>query len=147
MHESGGNGKMEWDNMFLKDNKPTLEQINKCVNNPLWDKLNRILIETYGISPKLEYSNCSMQRGWNMKYRKKGRNLCTTYPQVDCFKVLVVISERNKVEAEFLIETCGDTIKQLYHNTKFLNGGKWLMIEVDNVLVLEDTIRLIELRA
>ena len=137
---------MEWDNMFLQDNKPTLEQISKCVNNPTWDKLNSILIESYSVSPQLEYSNCSMQRGWNIKYRKKGRNLCTTYPQVGCFKVLVVISERNKIEADFLIETCCDTIKQLYQKAEFLNGGKWLMIEVDNVPALEDTIRLIKLK-
>lgn len=137
---------MEWDSMFLQHNKPTLEDVSKCVNNPLWDKLNRTLVECYGVSGQLEYSNCSMQRGWNIKYRKKGKNLCTIYPQVSYFKVLVVISERNLVEADFLIKTCCDTIKQLYHNTKFINGSKWLMIQVENVTLLEDTIRFIKLR-
>ncbi len=137
---------MDWDNMFLQDNKPTLEQIEKCVNDPLWDNLNNTLIKTYGVCTKLEYSKCSMQKGWNIKYRKKGKNLCTVYPQIGCFKVLVVVSQRNEIEADLLIETCCDYIKQLYGDIKFSNGSKWLMVEVNNSSILEDIIKLIELR-
>lgn len=137
---------MEWDSIFLKDNEPTLGQISKCVSSPLWDTLNRVLIESYGVSPQLEYSHCSMQRGWNIKYRKKGKNLCTLYPQLSYFKVLLVISERNHVEAGLCIEACCDITKQLYYNTKFFNGGKWLMLKVDKVSVLEDVMRLIDLK-
>ncbi len=55
----------------FQDTKPTFEQINEFINNPLWDKLNKTLVSTYNVEPKLEYSKCSMQRGWNVKYKKK----------------------------------------------------------------------------
>lgn len=69
---------MDWQDMFFQDNKPTPEQIKEFINNPLWDNLNNALISTYNVEPKLEYSKCSMQRGWNVKY-KKGVNHCVLY--------------------------------------------------------------------
>lgn len=136
---------MNWDMIFTKDNMPTLEQVGEHINLPLWDKLNSTLIEDFGALPKLEYSGCSLP-GWNVKYKKKGKNLCTIYPDSNSFKVLVIANERNQVEIDFFIETCCEQIKELYRNTKYFNGGKWLIIEVDNPSILEDIIKLIEFR-
>ncbi len=138
---------MEWDKLFLQENKPTHEDIDSFISNPLWEKFSKSIIETFNVNPTLEYSNCSMQRGWNIKYKKKGKNLCTIYPENGFFKALVVSSERNQVEADLLIQTCSITIQQLYQNSKYMNGTKWLMVDVDNVFVLEDILRLIELRS
>lgn len=65
---------MNWQDAFFQDTKPTFEQINEFINNPLWDKLNKTLVSTYNVEPKLEYSKCSMQRGWNVKYKKRGNH-------------------------------------------------------------------------
>ena len=138
---------MEWDKMFLQDNEPPFDRIRKYINNSLWDKLNDRLTEAYNISPKLEYSSCSLQKGWNIKYYKKGKNLCTIYPQLGSFIVLVVISGKKQTEAEFLVESCCEPIKALFNNTRLFNGCKWLMIEVNNESVFEDTMKLIGLRA
>lgn len=137
---------MSWSEIFTKHNMPTIEQVGVYVNSPLWDKLNCVLIEDFGARPKLEYSGCSMP-GWNVKYKKKGKSLCTIYPNTNGFQVLVIANERNQVEIDFFIETCCEQIRELYRNTNYLNGGKWLFVEVDNTSTLEDIIKLIEFRA
>ena len=137
---------MEWDKQFIKDNKPTLDDIERFIQNPLWERFSKFMAETFQVNPVLEYSKCSMQPGWNIKYKKKGKNLCTIYPEAGYFKALVVSSERNQVESDLLIQTCSHKIQELYQNGKYLNGTKWLMIDVDEELILEDIERLIELR-
>lgn len=138
---------MEWSKMFLNENQPTLEQVSKYINSPLWDKLNISLKEYYGASPKLEYSTCSMQKGWNVKYYKKSKNLCTIYPMSGFFIALVVISGKKQTEAEFMINSCSEPIKVLFNNTKLFNGCRWLMVEVNNESIFNDTMKLIGLRA
>ncbi|MCC0638398.1 MULTISPECIES: DUF3788 domain-containing protein [unclassified Clostridioides] len=137
---------MDWQDTFFQDNKPTFEQIKEFINSPLWDKLNSILSSTYSVEPKLEYSKCSMQRGWNVKYKKRGKSLCTLYPQEGSFKALVIVNESNRVEVDLFINTCCDYIKQLYNEIKFFNGSKWLMIQIDSMSALNDTLELIKLR-
>ncbi|HBG4972428.1 TPA: DUF3788 domain-containing protein [Clostridioides difficile] len=138
---------MNWQDAFFKDTKPTFEQINEFINNPLWDKLNKTLVSTYSVEPKLEYSKCSMQRGWNVKYKKRGKSLCTLYPQEGYFKALVIVNESNRIEVDLLINTCCDYIKKIYNEVNFFNGSKWLMIQVDSLLVLNDMLELIKFRA
>lgn len=137
---------MDWQDMFFQDNKPTPEQIKAFINSPLWDNLNSILSSTYSVEPKLEYSKCSMQRGWNVKYKKRGKSLCTLYPQEGSFKALVIVNESNRVEVDLFINTCCDYIKQLYNEIKFFNGSKWLMIQIDSMSALNDTLELIKFR-
>jgi hypothetical protein len=137
---------MEWDKLFLKDNKPTLEDIEQFIHNPLWEKFSNYMVENFHVEPVLEYSKCSMQPGWNIKYKKKGKNLCTIYPEAGYFKALVVSSERNQVESDLLIQTCSHKVQKVYQNVKYLNGTKWLMMDVDAESILEDMERLIEIR-
>lgn len=138
---------MDWQDMFFQDNKPTPEQIKEFINNPLWDNLNNALISTYNVEPKLEYSKCSMQRGWNVKYKKRGKSLCTLYPQEGSFKALVIVNESSRVEVDLFINTCCDYIKQIYSEIDFFNSSKWLMIQIDNISVLNDALELIKFRA
>ncbi|MCC0708744.1 DUF3788 domain-containing protein [Clostridioides sp. ES-S-0190-01] len=137
---------MDWQDMFFQDNKPTPEQIKAFINSPLWDNLNNALTSTYDVEPKLGYSKCSMQRGWNVKYKKRGKSLCTLYPQEGSFKALVIVNESNRVEVDLFINTCCDYIKQLYNEIKFFNGSKWLMIQIDSMSALNDTLELIKFR-
>lgn len=137
---------VEWESLFQKGNKPEFDEIGSYVNNHMWEEINIFLNTTYHISPTLEYSGCSMQKGWNVKYKKSGRNLCVLYPESNGFKVLVVVSERDIVEVELYIETCSDYIKRLYYDIKYFNGSKWLMIQIYDLDILKETIGLIKIK-
>lgn len=137
---------MEWSQLYSGSNQPTYEAINQFINNDLWPELNVYLQQTYQTQPILAYSGCSCQRGWNIKYRKSGKSLCTLYPMEGYFIALVVLGEREQLQAEQEFAAFSEYFQQLYHETKTGMGQKWLMIEVTNVAVLNDVKRCIAIR-
>lgn len=136
---------MTWDTLYPKTTMPDFEQIGVYIQNPLWNQMHACLTETYNALPKIEYSGCSF-KGWNIKYRKKGKNLCTIYPQEGCFKILVIASERQQVEIEFFLRTCCREVQEAYENTKFFNGGKWLFLDITDAKIQKDILELIHFR-
>jgi len=132
--------------LFEQKEQPTFDQIREFVNNPLWEELNSYLQGAYKVQPKLSYSKCSAQRGWNVKYQKSGKSLCTLYPMSDYFIALVVIGNKEMPDAEVLIGTCSEYTKSLFNKTQFSAGGKWLMINITDKQILQDVKRLINIR-
>lgn len=137
---------MEWSLRYNSDNKPDRQQISDFINNPLWENLCSYLESTYNISPNIEYSRCSAQPGWNVKYKKSGRPLCTLYPEEGFFISMVSVGSREAVEAELMLHSCTSYTRTLYEKTSVFNGSRWLMIEVSSEEILEDVKALIGLR-
>lgn len=137
---------MEWSKLFGMDKAPTLEDMEKHVSSELWGKMNDYLQTAYNSKPKITYSRCSAQPGWNVKYQKGGKSLCTLYPMEGFFIALVVMGNAESAESELLLPTFGEYIQSLYKRTAFSAGGRWLMINVTEPSILEDTIRLIQIR-
>ena len=94
----------------------------------------------------MEHSRCSMRAGWNIKYNKDGKSLCTRYPMQGYFIALVVVGSREFTEAEFLMPQCSDYVQTVFKNTKTGNGQKWLMLDVRDREIMDDVFRLINLR-
>ena len=78
---------------FGKETQPTEIELREFVGKEYFINLHNYLCDSYIIKPKITYSNCSMDkniwRGWNIKYQKSGKSLCTIYPQQGYFLVLV----------------------------------------------------------
>ena len=126
--------------------KPTLDTLSAYVNNTLWEQLHDYVGSTYHSKPVLEYSKCSMQPGWNVKYKKAGRTLCTLYPMEGNFITLIVISQNEQAEIELALPFFTPYLQALYHETKTGMGQKWLMIHVTDEAVLEDVKQCIAIR-
>jgi hypothetical protein len=88
-----------------------------------------------------------MQKGWNVKYKKGGKSLCTLYPMDGWFIALVVIGEKEQAEAELVMPACSIPVQRLFNETAFSASGRWLMIEVRERAVLEDVMKLIQIRS
>lgn len=138
---------MEWSKLFGECNPPTLENIEEFVSNDLWEKLNLFLQGTYHVQPKLSYSKCSMQPGWNVKYQKRGKSLCTLYPMEGFFIVLVVISSKETNETELILPSLSNYTQNLYKTTAASAASRWLMINVTKSGILEDVLSLVQIRA
>jgi hypothetical protein len=96
---------MQWYELFNKENEPTENQIKKFTDTPLWDDLTNHLQDIYKVKPKYSYSNCSMDKGlwkgWNVKFQKSSKSLCTLYPQQGYYMALIFIDgESNAVEVK-----------------------------------------------
>lgn len=137
---------MSWNELYPKGTAPDLSDVSSYIGNPLWAELCAHLENTYGVSPKIEHSICSGAAGWNLKYKKSGRALCTLYPAQGYFTCMVSIGRKEATEAELLLGSCTEYIHQLYWKTKLFNGGRWLMIDITSPEILEDAKALMALR-
>ena len=137
---------MDWNALYSKEKSPSMEQVTEYINNSLWTDFNNHIQSIYQIDPCMEHSRCSMQAGWNIKYKKGGKSLCTLYPMQGYFIALVVVGSRELTEAEFLMPQCSDYVQTVFKNTKTGNGQKWLMLDVRDREIMDDVFRLINLR-
>jgi len=142
---------MQWSELFNVEHEPSDSQIKEFVDIPLWDDLANYLQQTYNVKPKLFYSCCSMQmglwKGWNIKYKKSGKSLCTLYPKQGYFISLVPIGLREMNEAELQISQCTEYTQNLFNQTITGHNGKSLAFDVKNENILHDVKKLIALRA
>ena len=137
---------MEWVKLFTPDKQPSESDISDYIHNPLWEDLNSFLRDNYEIEPTYAYSACSGQPGWNIKYQKAGRSLCTLYPMEGFFIALVVIGNKELKEAELIMPSCEESTQSIFAHADVVMGGRWLMIKVENEIILDDLKRLIQLR-
>ena len=137
---------MDWNLLYSNVTPPTWEQITEYIGSPLWADFNERIQSAYQVKPCMEHSRCSMQAGWNIKYKKGGKSLCTLYPMQGYFIALVVVGSRELTEAEFLMPQCSDYVQTVFKNTKIGNGQKWLMLDVRDRGIMDDVFSLINLR-
>ena len=50
----------------------------------------------YNVNPIFEFSKCSLEFGWNIKFKKTGKTLCTIYPRESYFTAMLVIGPKQK---------------------------------------------------
>lgn len=137
---------MDWNLLYSNVTPPTCEQVTEYIGSPLWAEFNERIQSAYQIKPCMEHSRCSMQAGWNIKYKKGGKSLCTLYPMQGYFIALVVVGSRELTEAELLMPLCSDYVQTVFKNTKTGNGQKWLMLDVKDREIMDDVFSLINLR-
>jgi len=140
---------MQWNELFGRENEPSEVQVKEFVNIPLLDELDGYLRQTYKVKPKLAYSSCNMDggmwKGWNVKYQKSGKSLCTLYPKQGYLQLLVPVGAREMNEAELLMPLCTEYTQELWGRS----GGadyKSMAFEVRDENVLQDVKNLVEIR-
>lgn len=126
---------------------PTKYEMNNYINNNLWDDFCNYMKEKYNIDPKFEFSKCSFEYGWNIKFKKGSRSLCTVYPRENYFTIMVVIGQKEKDTFEKMLSSLSPDLQQIYNKTKEGNGQKWLMIDLeDDDIRYNDVKRIIDIR-
>lgn len=126
---------------------PTLEEIGEAVGNPVFLRFCSGIADTYGCREKIEYSACSWEQGWNVKFKKAGKTLCTLYPRELFFSVMVVVGKREREAVERLLPEATAELREIYQQTKEGNGQRWLMIDLEEQGELyDDVLRLIQIR-
>ena len=69
----------------------------------MFAELCQHLEKEYKALCKTEYSKDVWLRGWNIKFKKAGKSLCTVYPKKHGFTVLVVVGNKEKEQVEKLL--------------------------------------------
>lgn len=141
---------MEWSLLFDQSREPAMSDIESFLGTAAenFQSVTSYIENSYKAKPILSFSKCSMQPGWNVKYKKSGKALCTLYPMNGYFIVLIVVGVKEENEVSMAAEANMLTpyITELFRKTPFSCGGKWLMIEVRDKDVLPDVKFFLETR-
>ena len=129
-----------------KQGEPSLEELGHGVGSPFWGELHSFLRESYGVSPTVEYSGCSLAPGWNVKYRARGRALCTIYPDTGTFTCMISIGQKEAPAMELALPGLTAYVREVYQNSRPSRMGRWLMIRVSGPEILEDIKTLLRIR-
>jgi len=132
-----------------KDKMPSMTEIENYItgdSRKLWKTFIADIETSYNTKPKITYSVCSAKPGWNVKYKKSGKALCTLYPENNSFTALIVLGQRDMEVFEPIRDTYSNYVNDLYDKTKLLGSTKWLMIHVDNHQTADNCIKLIKLK-
>ena len=107
---------------------PILEDFEAYIRNPVFMQFCSEIKKKYRCNEKIEFSRCSWERGWNVKFKKSGKSLCTVYPREGYFTVLVVVGEKEKEAVEAILWECTFRIKRTLRKSKM---GKWTKMAYD----------------
>lgn len=111
-----------------------------------WLTLTAYIEQTFGAKPQIAFSSCSAKPGWNVKYKKSGKALCTLYPEPGSFTALVVTGASDMEKFMLTRALFSDALKELFDRTQLFNNTKWLMISVKDDAGLNDVKKLLELK-
>lgn len=126
---------------------PDITEISGYVGNSVFLQFCTEIKDTYQCKEKIEYSSCSWERGWNIKFKKAGKTLCTVYPREHYFTVMVVVGKKEKALVEAILPECTAELSEIYNQTQEGNGQRWLMIDLeDQESLYHDVLRLIKIR-
>jgi hypothetical protein len=128
-----------------KNYEPSFDEITEYIDKKdMWIEINNHINSTFKSKPKMFYSRCSAKPGWNVKYKKSSKAICTLYPDKDYFTALVVLNDADM--KLFDKNNFSKYLNDLYDNCSLFNNTKWLMIEIRNKEILNDVKKLMELK-
>lgn len=138
---------MELDLIKDQAKKPSMQEIQTYFFKDAgarWVNLVMFIENTFDVKPSVVFSRETP--GWNVKYKKSAKALCTLYPQKDGFLTLIVLNAQDMQHFDTIKQSYTPYLVELYDRCRLFNGTKWLMIHVTDDLILEDVIKLIKLK-
>ena len=135
-----------WAQLFPMDRQPSMEELDRYADNPLWPEFRQYLKDAYGAEPRMDYSRCGLEPGWNVKFKKGSKALTTVYLRPGYVTAMVSVAPKDEDAAEGVLLTCTEYTRTLYRNTASSKMGRWLMIDLTSPEVLEDLKALLALR-
>ena len=138
---------MKWTQLFPMNREPSVEELDRYADNPLWPELRQYLKDAYGAEPRMDYSRCGLEPGWNVKFKKGSKALTTVYLRPGYVTAMISVAPKDEAAAEGALLTCTEYTKTLYRNTASSKMGRWLMMDLTSPEVLKDIKALLALRA
>lgn len=132
-----------------KEIMPDMQQVGEYITGEAkfrWKYMVSEIETDFKAKPKIAYSVCAAKPGWNIKYKKSGKALCTLYPEEDGFVALVVLSLKDMDLFNTVRQGYTAYINKLYDDVKPFKGTKWLMINVTNQKIADDVLKLMHLK-
>lgn len=130
-----------------KSRQPSMGEISVFISNSLFDCLCMTMADEYAALIKIVYSCDKILLGWNVKFKKGGRTLCTFYPRRGFFHMLLVVGPKEAERVEALLPSCSREFREVYSNTKEGMGQRWMLFDfTKRTPDYDDALRVIRIR-
>lgn len=127
--------------------QPSLREMSEYIGCPLFDELCRRMDGDYQALCKIEYSGDKILLGWNAKFRKAGRTLCTVYPRKGHFFMLLVVGPKEKQRVEERLPAFSEEFQEVYRTTREGMGQRWLLLDLnEHTALYDDALHVIRIR-
>jgi hypothetical protein len=80
---------------------------------------------------------------YEYKYRRGGKTLCSLYARENCFGMLIIFGKDERAKFEASRCQYSDAIQSIYNAATTYHDGKWMMVEMDDSLLLDEIINLL----
>lgn len=133
--------------MYEKEKVPTDEDIKKFIGKRFakdWIELSAYLETYYDFIPETVFYG--KKYGWTVRYRKSGKTLCSLFPEVGGFTVLIVLGKREVEKVEGVLNELSTNLRTQFNNTKQLHDGRWLWIRISSTVSLEDIKKILQIK-
>lgn len=118
---------------------PTEEKISRAIGSrrsKLWKEIRGFLQKNYDFQPELQFYG--QKYGWCFKYRRKGKTLCTLFPEMKAFTVLVTLGKKEIEHVEGGLSGFNKGTQKVFVDTHHYHDGKWIYKRVLNKSDLND---------
>lgn len=129
--------------MELPSNKEIEELIGLSKSN-IWNSLTENIDSLYDMDRT--WNKGFGDWGYEYKYRRGGKTLCTFYAKKDIANVLIILGKAEREKFELQRDAFSEQILALYDMTKTYHDGKWLWIPLDEKLSAEDIFNLLKIK-
>jgi hypothetical protein len=137
----------DFSRMTDKTHKPTEEEIIIFIGKSAkgaWFEIKRFLEERYDSVPETVFYGA--RYGWNVRYRKKNKTLCSFFPEKGGLTILIVLGKKEAEKALLMREELSTKINRLVENTKQLHDGRWIWIRLEKPGDTKDVMKLLQIK-
>ncbi len=127
----------KYDRLLNKELVPNIGKIKQTIGNDIslfWDDIWNYIKDAYEINPELMFYG--KKYGWCYRFRKSSRTLCTIFPEIGSFTILITLGKKEIDKLDF--KNLSEYIKNIFYNTPQLHDGRWLWIRVLRADIISD---------
>ena len=138
---------MSFERMLDKEHVPTWEEISNYLGREAlkaWNDIVSFIDTNYNHMPETVFGG--KKYGWEIRYRRSGKSLCTLHPEKGAFTILIVLGKKETEQALASLNEFSPDIANLISSAKQYHDGRWLWIRVLNKDNLDDIKGLLKIK-
>ena len=134
--------------IYREEPLPDLKEIRKFISSKkaikAFDSLLKFLDENYNFEQQIVFGG--KRFGVMVRYRKNGKTLVSVFPEKDAFSVVLVYGKKEVILFNANKDVFDPFIIDIFDNTPQLHDGKWMLINLNDSILLPDLEKMIMIK-
>ncbi len=138
---------MERERMIDGTHKPNDKEIADFIGGQAgkaWLEIRKFIKDRYDIEPEMVFGGA--KHGWEIRYRKGGRTLCSITPEKGTVKTLIVLGREEAEKALSAKSELSPKTNETIEGAKQLHDGRWLWFRLTEPSDAQDIKKLLQIK-